>query len=86
MLIIQILILIFAFNAIKYALKQRKSSSKQEQKSYELHVKQNASKSVKLVKLSVRLLLSVKLKSKRLVKKQKFVSKKLVNKSLFASF
>lgn len=42
MFIIQILVLIFAFNAIKYALKQRKSSSKQEQKSYEFDLQQRS--------------------------------------------
>lgn len=42
MILIEILVLIFAFNAIKYALKQRKSSSKQEQKSYEFDLQKRS--------------------------------------------
>ena len=42
MLIIQILILIFAFNAIKYALKRNKENQAQEQKSYEFDLQKRS--------------------------------------------
>ena len=42
MLIIQILVLVFVFNAVKYALKQNKKNQAQEQKSYEFDLQKRS--------------------------------------------
>lgn len=42
MLIIQILVLVFVFNAVKYALKQNKENQAQEQKSYEFDLQKRS--------------------------------------------